>query len=169
MNEHDCDELLLSAIESGTLDSNMAPDTEIVGRFATHQKLESLFAVLCEPSSLDDPLDQPSQIGRYRVEGVLGEGAFGKVYLAHYPELDRSVAIKIPRANVFSSEQDADSFLKEAKLAASLDHPGVVTIHGCRPSLFMRRPLAMLVVLWHLGERDFQAGFRGAWLIVRRG
>jgi len=42
-------------------------------------------------------------------------------------------------------------------------------VFGCRPSLFMRRPLAMLVVLWHLGERDFPAGFRGAWLIVRRG
>jgi serine/threonine protein kinase len=126
MNKTERDELLWSAIESGTLDAASAADAEVAGRFSAHQKLESLFSMLCEPSSLDTP---PSQIGRYRVDGVLGEGAFGKVFLAYDPELDRFVAIKVPRANVFSSEQDADDFLVEAKLAASLNHRGIVTIH----------------------------------------
>ena len=129
MNGIDRDELLWSAIESGTLDAAAAADEEIVSRFAAHQKLESMFAMLCEPSTPDDSLDQPSQIGRYRVDRVLGEGAFGRVYLAHDPELDRLVAIKVPRAGVFSSEQDADSFLEEAKHAARLSQPGIVTIH----------------------------------------
>lgn len=39
----------------------------------------------------------PSRIGRYAVEQVLGQGAFGTVYLALDTELDRGVAIKVPR------------------------------------------------------------------------
>lgn len=123
------DELLWSAIESGTLENTKSVDTEIAKRFAAHQKLESLFAVLRQPTTLDDSLEQPSQISRYHVEKQLGEGAFGRVYLAHDPELDRLVAIKVPRADIFSSEHDAGCFLDEAKLAASLNHPGIVTIH----------------------------------------
>ena len=38
----------------------------------------------------------PSQIGRYRIIRRLGQGGFGRVYLAHDDELDRSVAIKVP-------------------------------------------------------------------------
>jgi hypothetical protein len=40
---------------------------------------------------------QPQQIGRYRVVKILGKGGFGTVYLAHDDDLDRKVAIKVPR------------------------------------------------------------------------
>jgi hypothetical protein len=38
----------------------------------------------------------PAKIGRYRVARVIGQGGFGRVYLAHDPDLDRDVAIKVP-------------------------------------------------------------------------
>jgi serine/threonine protein kinase/formylglycine-generating enzyme required for sulfatase activity len=71
------------------------------------------------------PADLPRQIGRYRVEGILGEGAFGRVYLAHDDELHRSVAIKVQRV---SSLGDAEAYLTEARVLASLDHPNIVPV-----------------------------------------
>ena len=71
----------------------------------------------------------PAQIGRYRVISVLGEGGFGRVYLAHDDQLDRSVAIKVPRRDRISRPEDADAYLAEARVLASLDHPHIVPVH----------------------------------------
>jgi len=127
------DELLWEAIESGTLDDSLTADTEVAADFAAHQKLESLFAMLREgdigAASMDEVLTHPSQISRYHVRQVIGEGAFGKVYLAHDPQLDRLVAIKLPSKRSFSSDEAATRFLEEARLAASLKHPAIVTVY----------------------------------------
>ncbi len=71
----------------------------------------------------------PQSIGRYRIEKVLGKGGFGLVYLAHDDQLNRLVAIKVPHADLITKPQDADAYLIEARLVASLDHPGIVTVH----------------------------------------
>ena len=60
---------------------------------------------------------------------VLGEGGFGRVYLAHDDQLDRSVAIKVPRRDRISRPEDADAYLAEARVLASLDHPHIVPVH----------------------------------------
>jgi predicted Ser/Thr protein kinase len=63
---------------------------------------------------------------------VLGEGAMGVVYLAHDPQIDRPVALKMlrPEALVGEHGKEIESrFLKEAKLVGRLSHPNVVTIY----------------------------------------
>jgi len=51
------------------------------------------------------------KIGRYTILGLLGKGGFGRVYLAHDDDLDRSVAIKVPNPERIADLQDAEAFL----------------------------------------------------------
>jgi serine/threonine protein kinase len=68
----------------------------------------------------------PVTIGRYRVTRALGQGGFGRVYLAHDDELDRWVAIKVPGPGHVDRPEEIDSFLTEARILAKLDHPHIV-------------------------------------------
>ena len=73
-----------------------------------------------------------TQLGRYQITGILGQGAMGTVYRAHDPLIDRVVAIKtVSCANLSRAESEAfeESFYREAKSAGRLNHPNIVTIH----------------------------------------
>jgi tetratricopeptide (TPR) repeat protein/tRNA A-37 threonylcarbamoyl transferase component Bud32 len=70
-----------------------------------------------------------TRLGRYMLLEVVGRGAFGVVYRARDTDLDRIVAVKVPRAGRFASRDDEDRFLREARSAAQLKHPNIVTIH----------------------------------------
>ncbi|MCA9137828.1 MAG: protein kinase [Planctomycetales bacterium] len=72
--------------------------------------------------------DVPESIGRYLIKRVLGHGGFAIVYLAHDTELDRPVALKVPRRERFTNESARRFFFAEARKAAQLEHPGVVRI-----------------------------------------
>ncbi len=67
--------------------------------------------------------------GRYRIEGRLGRGGMAVVYLARDEELDRPVAIKLLAEAVADDPSFRDRFLREARLAAGLAHPNVVTVY----------------------------------------
>jgi serine/threonine protein kinase len=71
--------------------------------------------------------------GRYEIHSILGTGAYGEVYKAKDTVLDRSVAVKRIRLDVLSDSSRAEDirrrFLLEARLAAGLQHPNIVTIH----------------------------------------
>ena len=71
----------------------------------------------------------PSAIGRFQVLGVLGAGAFGTVYRAFDPQLDREVALKVPQAAALDSSLGVERFLREARTAAKLRHPNIVPIY----------------------------------------
>jgi serine/threonine protein kinase/formylglycine-generating enzyme required for sulfatase activity len=74
------------------------------------------------------PSQSPRQIGRYRVEKLLGHGGFGLVYLAHDDALQRWVAIKVPHRDLIRRPEDADLYLAEARTVARLDHANIVAV-----------------------------------------
>jgi tRNA A-37 threonylcarbamoyl transferase component Bud32 len=69
------------------------------------------------------------KIGKFELLEQVGQGAFGTVYKARDPELDRIVAIKVPRAGTLPEAQELDRFLREARSVAQLRHPGIVPVH----------------------------------------
>jgi serine/threonine-protein kinase len=75
----------------------------------------------------------PGSIGRYEVRRRLGEGAMGRVLLAHDPVLDRDVAIKHLRDDLRIPRDVRDGLLvrmrHEARAAARVTHPNLVTLH----------------------------------------
>jgi class 3 adenylate cyclase len=67
--------------------------------------------------------------GGYRIEDVIGRGGMGVVYRATDLELERLVALKLIAPELAGHERFRERFLRESRLAASLDHPNVVPIH----------------------------------------
>jgi WD40 repeat protein len=68
------------------------------------------------------------RIGRFELRAALGRGAFGQVWRAYDPHLDRDVALKVPRFED-TSGSEAERFFREARSAAQLRHPHIVAIH----------------------------------------
>jgi WD40 repeat protein len=71
----------------------------------------------------------PEQFGRYRILKRLGAGGMGSVWLAYDPQLDRKVAIKVPRLESGASPQLLERFNREGRAAAALHHPNVCPVH----------------------------------------
>jgi serine/threonine protein kinase len=72
--------------------------------------------------------------GRYRVLGNLGKGAMGLVFKAHDPVLDRKVAIKQMTADIADNDELRQRFYVEARAAARLNHPNIITIYELQES-----------------------------------
>jgi serine/threonine protein kinase len=71
----------------------------------------------------------PVRIGDFDVIRQLGSGGMGDVYLARDSRLDRQVAIKVVRGEV-RDQATLDRFFREARAAAALRHPNIVTIYA---------------------------------------
>jgi serine/threonine-protein kinase len=69
------------------------------------------------------------RLGRFELIEAVGVGAFGTVYKARDPHLDRTVAIKVLRAGNLATNEDRDRFLREARSVAQLSHAGIVPVH----------------------------------------
>jgi hypothetical protein len=76
-----------------------------------------------------EEIPPPTIVGRYRIVRTLASGGFGRVYLAVDKDLDRQVAIKMPRRADVASIASEDDFLTEARILATLDHPGIVPVY----------------------------------------
>ena len=66
---------------------------------------------------------------QYKIEGFLGEGGMGVVFLGIQQELNRKVAIKCIRCDEFGGEEGVKRFMREASVLAGLEHPGIVKIY----------------------------------------
>jgi serine/threonine protein kinase len=67
--------------------------------------------------------------GRFRIVRELGRGGFGIVFLAIDPELNRPVALKVPRGEVLLDPDPRRRFVREARALACLDHPSIVPLY----------------------------------------
>ena len=87
--------------------------------------------------------DTPPQIGRYRIEGLLGEGAMAVVYAGFDPQIERQVAIKCLRREIAADPGYCRRFLVEARAAGHLTHPHIVTIFDVGETADGRSYIAM--------------------------
>jgi tRNA A-37 threonylcarbamoyl transferase component Bud32 len=69
------------------------------------------------------------RLGKFELVEELGIGSFGTVFRARDTELGRTVAIKVPRGGSLACQEDVDRFLREARSAAQLKHPGIVALY----------------------------------------
>jgi serine/threonine protein kinase len=71
----------------------------------------------------------PVTLDRFELVTELGVGSFGYVFRAWDPRLERVVALKVQRAGSFASSDEVQRFLREARSAAALKHPAIVSLH----------------------------------------
>ncbi|HJS74479.1 MAG TPA: serine/threonine-protein kinase, partial [Vicinamibacteria bacterium] len=72
---------------------------------------------------------EPQKLGKYNIVGKIGKGAMGEVYKGHDPILNRFVAIKIIAETLGGDVDLVERFKREARNAAGLNHPNIITIY----------------------------------------
>jgi len=75
-----------------------------------------------------------TRISHYEIVELLSEGGMGVVYRARDLTLDRPVALKFPLPSALGSERAKERFLREARAAAALSHPGIATVYEVEES-----------------------------------
>ena len=79
------------------------------------------------PSRVD--LQPGTEVASYRIVATLGRGGMSVVYLAEHDWLQRKVALKVLAPQLADDERFRERFVRESRLAASLDHPNVIPIY----------------------------------------
>lgn len=79
----------------------------------------------------DDPFLRLAAVGRCQLQSRLGEGGMGVVYRGRHTDLDLDVAVKFLHPHLARQGNTSERFLREARLAARLAHPGIVRVYDC--------------------------------------
>ena len=101
-----------------------------------------------------------SHIGRYAIKGPLGQGGLGQVHEAWDPLLSRTVAVKTLHFDLVHTERATldELFLNEARAAAGLSHPHIVTVHDAGLS-----PQGVYIAMERLHGRDLRQALNAGW------
>ena len=142
---HEVERLLHGALERTPAERAAFLDAASGGDASLRAEVESLLAsapgaegyleggAVEDAAALLEQTEPPplvgSRLGSYVIEARLGAGGMGEVYLAHDDRLDRKVALKLLDPVIAGDAGARARFLREARLASSLDHPNVCTIH----------------------------------------
>src|SRR5262249_49627761 len=81
------------------------------------------------PMAMQIDLARGDAIGRYALVEMIGRGAMGSVYVAHDPQLDRKVALKVVRSERYAQRDVRARLSREARAMAKVTHPHVVTVY----------------------------------------
>lgn len=103
-------------------------------------------------------LDVGSVVAGYRIEAVLGRGGMGTVFRAAHPTLPRSDALKVLSSDLSLDKVFRDRFLREADLAATLDHPHIVSVYNRGETPDGQLWIAMQYVAGSDAYRELKAG-----------
>src|SRR5262249_39566718 len=90
--------------------------------------LESALAAAARPGGRQSAVGGGRGLGTFPTLERVGQGAFGEVWRARDTELDRIVALKRPHPGLVDAPEHRERFLREARAAAQLRHPGIVPV-----------------------------------------
>lgn len=112
-----------------------------------------------EPSPSSEEASAPlGHVGRYSLIKVLGEGGLGTVYEAHDPLLSRTVAVKTLHRGASLSQDSTDRILHEARAAARISHPHIVTVFDAGTS-----DRGVYIAMELLLGQDLRQALRDGW------
>lgn len=117
----------------GDLELRREVETLLDHDHASHDAIERAIAdAACDALPEDERatiLPVPGNVGHYRILERLGEGGMGEVFLAEDETLGRRVALKLPSSSLARDPESRDRLLREARAAATLNHPHVCVVH----------------------------------------
>jgi len=120
-----------------------------------------------------DEVSQLDHIGRYRVVRLIGQGAMGRVFLAHDPVLDRNVAIKLLRDDLGLPSEHLEMLFErmrqEARASARVSHPNIVALFDMGEDATLGLYLVFEYVEGQTLKQRIQQGRLGPELVRRLG
>ncbi len=123
------------------------PNSEPI--LSNHAEIETPNELNQDTPGLTNQLESlPKSLGRFEIKRQLGRGGFGLVVLARDPQLDRWVALKVPKLDALFSAQGRQRFLREARAAALLGHPHIVSVYEAGQS----GPMLYIAFEWIDGQ-----------------
>ena len=113
----------------------------------------------CSVSNVAGSMLAPgTTVAGYRIEALIGRGGMGAVYRAEEQGLGRKVALKVIAPELAHDERFRERFLRESRIAASLDHPHVIPIYQAGEE----DGVLFLAMRYVEGSRPRQGSSRGA-------
>ncbi len=111
----------------GSVAPSSSPRTSLKGEEGSRKAHDSRLVI--KNRAMRQPQEPPRTGTDYELLNVIGEGGMGVVYAARQASIDRTVAIKMLKADIAKQSDQREKFLSEAVVTGDLDHPNIVPIY----------------------------------------